>query len=268
MTRFHLVSDLHLDHADMGPLDLLGDVLVLAGDTASVRYLEMMGLAASRYLEAKRPILLVAGNHEFYGHRMDVALRQMHRWARRHGIVFLHNRKVTICGVRVFGSTAWTDYEFEGGLGARGIHMETAARYLNDHRLIRLDDAGRKFTPQDALRAHQKAMRILDSRLGEPFQGPTVVITHHGVHGNSVAARFAGSDINSAFVSDLSAVIEEHQPAAWFHGHVHDSFDYYLGKTRVVANPRGYPLRRWVAAGEKMPFENASFREDLVIDVR
>ena len=268
MTRFHLVSDLHLDHAEMGPLELLGDALILAGDTASARNLELMAPTVSRYLDAKRPILMVAGNHEFYGHRFDRILREMHRWARRHGIYFLHNREVVVGGVRVFGATAWTDYEFGGGPSARDAQMKTAQQYLNDHRLIRVDGTGRLFTPQDALRAHQKAMRILDARLGEPFPGPTVVVTHHGVHGNSVAARFQGSDINSAFVSDLSPLIAKHRPALVAHGHVHDSFDYMLGDTRVVANPRGYPQNRYVAPGQKRRFENAFFREDLVIDVK
>ena len=46
--------------------------------------------------------------------------------------------------------------------------------------------------------------------------------------------------MSAAFVSDLSEVIWDHQPDVWIHGHVHDSFDYEVGSTRVVCNPRGY----------------------------
>ena len=35
--------------------------------------------------------------------------------------------------------------------------------------------------------------------------------------------------------------VREHQPKLWIHGHSHDRCDYLLGKTRVVANPLGYP---------------------------
>jgi len=268
MTRIHIVSDLHLDHARMAPLPLVGDMLVLAGDTASAHYLEFMGGPVSNYLEAKRPIVFVAGNHEYYGHSMPHALRMMHRWARQHGLIFLHNRAVVVAGVRLFGATAWTDYEFGGA--PRRTNMLNAGRVLNDHRLIRAERGGygRLFTPEDALGAHRKSMRLLDARLGEAFQGPTVVLTHHGVHGNSVADRFKGSDINAAFVSDLTGVLAKHKPALAIHGHVHDSFDYMLGETRVVANPRGYPLSRYVSPGEKQRFENPQFREDLVIDVQ
>lgn len=267
MTRFHIVSDLHLDHARMAPLPLAGDVLILAGDTASAHNLELMGAPVSNYLEAKRPVVFVAGNHEHYGHAMPHALRMMHRWARKHGLIFLHNRAVVLGGVRIFGATAWTDYEFGGT--PRRTNMLGAARMLNDHRLIRMERGsfGRPFTPEDALKAHRKSMRLLDARLGEDFQGPTVILTHHGVHGNSVADRFKGSDINAAFVSDLTGVLSKHKPVLAIHGHVHDSFDYMLGASRVVANPRGYPLNRYVEPGGKQRFENPAFKEDLVIDV-
>jgi predicted phosphodiesterase len=34
--------------------------------------------------------------------------------------------------------------------------------------------------------------------------------------------------------------IIDHGPDLWVHGHTHNSFDYSLGKTRVVVNPYGY----------------------------
>ncbi len=49
--------------------------------------------------------------------------------------------------------------------------------------------------------------------------------------------RFAGTLLNAAFVSDLTPLIEKAD--LWIHGHVHDSFDYEIGDTRVIANPRG-----------------------------
>jgi Icc-related predicted phosphoesterase len=60
-------------------------------------------------------------------------------------------------------------------------------------------------------------------------------------------------------VSDLERQIRRWQPQLWLHGHTHDSFDYRVGATRVVANPRGY------APGGQI--ENASFDPDLVIEL-
>jgi hypothetical protein len=51
--------------------------------------------------------------------------------------------------------------------------------------------------------------------------------------------------------------------ALWVHGHTHSSFDYLLNGTRVVCNPRGYPLRR--QGGFENPDFNASFAVDLVL---
>ena len=47
-------------------------------------------------------------------------------------------------------------------------------------------------------------------------------------------------ELVACFVSDLEARILQWQPQLWLHGHTHDSFDYRIGGTRVVANPRGY----------------------------
>jgi hypothetical protein len=47
--------------------------------------------------------------------------------------------------------------------------------------------------------------------------------------------------MNGAYSSDLSDLILDHpQIKFWTHGHTHDQFDYMIGSTRVVCNPRGY----------------------------
>ncbi len=88
---------------------------------------------------------------------------------------------------------------------------------------------------------------------------PANPLTHFAPARASIHPRFEGSPLNACFVSDLQARILRWQPQLWLHGHVHDSFDYALGRTRVVANPRGY------APGGKV--ENARFDPSLVIEV-
>ena len=47
--------------------------------------------------------------------------------------------------------------------------------------------------------------------------------------------------MNGGYSSDLSEFILDHpQIRLWTHGHTHDEFDYMVGTTRVVCNPRGY----------------------------
>jgi hypothetical protein len=47
--------------------------------------------------------------------------------------------------------------------------------------------------------------------------------------------------MNGAYSSSLDEYILEHpQIKLWTHGHTHEDFDYMLGSTRIVCNPRGY----------------------------
>ena len=138
---------------------------------------------------------------------------------------------------------------------------------LNDHKFIRTSDGAEfpaPFTPSAAYKRHLAERRWLTDRLAEEHDGPTVCITHHGVHPRSLHERYADDGaINASFISDLSGIIDEHQPALWIHGHVHDTHDYVVGDgtTRIVCNPRGYSRGGGV-------FENAAgFIPDLVVEV-
>jgi hypothetical protein len=47
--------------------------------------------------------------------------------------------------------------------------------------------------------------------------------------------------MNGGFYSDLDDFIAYRpQIRLWMHGHTHEDFDYTIGTTRVVCNPRGY----------------------------
>jgi hypothetical protein len=96
--------------------------------------------------------------------------------------------------------------------------------------------------PGDTLAMHQQERAWLLAALNEPFDGPTVVITHHAPHRASIAPRFEGELMNGGFASQLPPEFFE-IPALWVHGHTHTCFDYQVEGCRVVCNPRGYPLR-------------------------
>jgi hypothetical protein len=47
--------------------------------------------------------------------------------------------------------------------------------------------------------------------------------------------------MNGAYSSDLSEfILDNPQIRVWTHGHTHDPFDYMVGSTRIICNPRGY----------------------------
>jgi hypothetical protein len=96
------------------------------------------------------------------------------------------------------------------------------------------------FSPDDCVALFNRHAGWLEARLAEPYAGPTVVITHHAPSPKSIHPRFAGSSLNACFASDAERLLDGSRARLWIHGHMHDSFDYCVNRTRVVCNPRGY----------------------------
>lgn len=266
--RIQLASDLHLDllKPDWPGERLIGpvpgvDVLVLAGDIANGA--EVFRLFAAWPTPTRVPIVFVAGNHEFYGHSIEPMLEKMREGAEMNNIHFLENESVEIGGVRFLGTTLWTDYRL--ARDRTQLHqMEHAQRGLSDHYQIRTG-RNNKFTAQDALNRHEVARAWLEEELAKPFDGKTVVVTHHGPHPLSVHPRYVGDRMNAAFVSDLSALM----PGVdlWLHGHTHAGSDYQVGRCRVVANPAGYVRNREFAHRDDFVFENETFDRNLIVEL-
>ena len=91
---------------------------------------------------------------------------------------------------------------------------------------------------------HRASRGFLERQFAVPYDGPTLVITHHAPHPRSLDARYAHDGTDPFFASDLTGPITEHEPDVWVHGHVHKHNDYRIGRTRIVSNPRGYPHER------------------------
>ena len=262
-----VLSDLHLELMAPGefiPPRTTADIVILAGDI----HKGIRGFAWARKQFPHQEVVYVAGNHEYYGEIWSSLLPRLRRKAKELGIHFLENDRVDLCGVRILGATLWTDFDLFG-VALRAKAMAAAARYMNDYasitvRRLRADDAipGQErnvpLTPEHTLRWHGKTRQWLTAALAEPFAGPTVVVTHHLPHEKSIHPRYVGEIENTAFGSDLSALMG---PATlWIHGHTHDGATYEVTGTRVICNPRGY--RR---SGGRC--ENRRFQPDLVVEV-
>lgn len=262
--KIQLASDLHLEFLERDwPRERLidcapdADVLVLAGDIANG------AKALTLFSGWPVPVLYLAGNHEFYGQILDPMRQRMREIAQESGIHFLDNDRVEINGVRFLGTTLWTDYQLDGER-SQVDSMRYVGQRLNDHFTIRTDKG--TFTTQHALAQHHTARAWLQAELNKPFDGKTVVVSHHGPHPLSVHPRYIGNRLNPGFVSDLSDLM----PGVdmWLHGHVHDSFDYQVDNCRVVANPAGYILNRSSAGTPAdFSFENRLFDRCLVLEV-
>lgn len=230
--RLHILSDLHVEFGLIALPDVGADVIVLAGDTG----VGMKGVRRIAHEFPDKPVLFVAGNHEYYGgnfQQVNQQLSQMHD-DRLH---FLNNDAIIIDGVRFLGCTLWTDFRLFGN----PVQAMLAAELdMNDFVNISFrDEQGkRKLKPEDTLALHRESRAWLESELDKSFDGPTVVITHHAPHPNSLAPGFTQDILSAAYVSDLTEMMGKAQ--LWIHGHTHSSWDYEVDGTRVICNPRGY----------------------------
>ena len=255
--KLWILSDLHVPSrvartatlfADAAPA---ADVAVVAGDVCEG--VEDAITFLIRTITRNMPVVFTLGNHEFYGEYLQEARRVARAQASRTPhLHLLDDDQVVIGGVRFVGSTLWTDYKLyaSGERARQNAAMYAAERGLADHNQVLMEPekpgyVARNFSPRDALALHETSVSFLRGTLARPHDGPTVVVTHHAPHPNSVHPRFAGDALSPAFVSDLSTLIDSGQPELWVHGHTHQPFDYMVeplnGRaTRVVCNPGGY----------------------------
>jgi len=232
MKMVQIFSDLHVDvvHCPVPKAADGVDCVVVAGDTCQ-------------------------GADEFYRHCLTEEIAQARSQASNYGIHFLENDAVVIGDVRFVGATLWTDYDLYGE-ERRALAMTEAFNGMNDHRRISwTKQPWQRFRPREALLMHRQSRQFIEQVLADPFDGPTCVVTHHAPLAASLDPRFGSVPINAAYASNLSTLIETGQPELWVHGHVHRSWDYWAGRTRIVSNPHGY-------GGE-----NRSFNPALTIDL-
>ncbi len=265
-----VLSDLHLEAAPFEvPAGTDFDVALLAGDIVSPGSKAADWVRRSGVLGRARAVLHVAGNHEFYDTTLqDELARLCARGAdARLPLHFLHCDSRIVDGVRFLGCTLWTDFALpiDTPAGARSDvarGMQAARGAMVDYRAIdfRSDSHWRKLTPEDSAALHGQQRAWLETALAAPFDGPTVVITHHGPHRHSLAPRYADDWVSTAFINHLPPHFFA-VPVLWVHGHTHTSFDYRVGNCRVLCNPRGYQL-----AGRAWP-ENRAFDPGLVVHI-
>jgi len=231
--KLHLVSDLHAGFVPFVPPETDADVLVLAGDVD----VGMRGMALAKAWSRGRPVIYVAGNHEYYGEAIPRHTERLAAGAEGSEVHFLERRAVAIDGVRFLGCTLWTDFEL---FGARMVAMAAAQEVMPDFREIRVSPEFRRLRPTDLEALHATSLRWLVARLEEEFAGPTVIVTHHAPSLRSCNPAHRTDPVSAAFASDLEWLLDG-RAALWLHGHTHHSCDYAIGGTRVVSNQRGYP---------------------------
>ncbi len=231
--RINYFSDVHLEFGDQALPNTDADIVVAAGDIGvfdqGVDWLKAIG----------KPVLYVAGNHEFYNNEYNRVLNTLRKECEGTNIVFLEKDQVIIQGVRFLGCTLWADLYIEGEQKAVAI-----GKSLNDFR--RVDYDSEAFNQKHFSALHHESKAWLEAELVKPYQGKTVVITHHApTEWSWIETPNALKKM--AYCNDLKALFHEYEIAVWFHGHVHNMGDYRIADARILSNTRGYVGRRMVS---------------------
>ena len=266
--KISICSDIHLEFGDLDfdntesaqVLILSGDICVardiaqrdpygvLGPEYRSNRYHEFFQRCADRFEQ----VIYIVGNHEHYHH--DFAKTIPHIKDVLSYLPNLHvmeKESLDISNVTFLAGTLWTDMNREDPDTLHGIR-----NYMNDFRCITnsakethfRDGDGKfqtrvsKFTPEDTVEEHKAMLEFVSSSIAAHPDRQYVVVGHHSPSRLSTAAQYVDERmVNGAYSSDLDQfILDRPQIRLWTHGHTHHEFDYLIGTTRVVCNPRGY----------------------------
>lgn len=217
-------------------------------------------------------VIYVAGNHEHYHGDYAHTLQNLKRkLAYIKNLYVLDRESKVIDDVTFVGGTLWTDMNKEDPLTL--FHMKSM---MNDFRCVKNsnryvyrnvpiykrkeDDSGYElndkgfmieigmkkkespsiFCAEDAVEDHKKMVEYIKLVTSNP--GKYVVVGHHAPSKKSTHPRYAHDTImNGGYSSELDEMIMARPNIKlWTHGHTHEEFDYMIGETRIVCNPRGY----------------------------
>lgn len=263
--KIQVVSDLHLEFSDVVIPNAGADVLILSGDIMVADDLHRHAAAdfnpyssgafadLSRRLETAQRfrgflkrcsdtfphVVYVAGNHEFYHFRWFQTLEVLKEECDRYSnVYFLERECKKIDDVTFVGGTLWTDMNKNDPLTLHAVRD-----MMNDYRVIRNDKAGfTSLKPADTATRHALTRNYIKTVIEDKPDEKFVVVGHHAPSKLSTHEQYANDHLmNGAYSSDMSEFILDHpQIKLWTHGHTHHPFDYVIGETRIVCNPRGY----------------------------
>jgi DNA repair exonuclease SbcCD nuclease subunit len=190
-------------------------------------------------------VIFIVGNHEHYNgdfvktipHFKDVLgyLTNLH---------ILEKEIWVLDDVTFIGGTLWTD------MNKRDIRtLHEISRMMNDFRCV--DNSAKladqrgwngRFSTTDAADDHDAMLEYIRLMIEGKFDQKFVVVGHHAPSRLSTHPRYAHEAImNGGYSSELDDFILDHpQIKLWTHGHTHEDFDYCIGSTRILCNPRGY----------------------------
>lgn len=218
-------------------------ILILAGDICEFQYIFFYANAWKALARRFIAVVWVPGNHEYcgsstpYGNKTFFYYKEL---LRKYGNIYLlDNSSVEVGGQMFYGATLWTNYD-NNPVSALACGVMYDFRYGMDDN----NDSPRLTVPNDYVERNEVAVDKLTQFLDRTHRD-VIVVSHFAPTHQSIHERYqtvANTLRNYHFVNSLDdLIIANPQIKLWVHGHTHTQFDYSVGATRVVCNPKGFP---------------------------
>jgi len=235
--KIQYASDLHLEFADnwrhlrAHPLEVAGDILLLAGD---IGYLgddnyskhPFWDWAAENYKE----VHCCMGNHEFYKYFDVATLPDDFAMEIRPNVFSHYNGIVRFDDTDIILSTLWSKIPLDDA-----YHTE---HVVSDFRRILYN--GELMTFADFNAEHERCLTFIKNAVAQSKASSKIVVTHHVPSFRMLHPRFQGSKANGAFIVELENYIATSGIDYWIYGHSHTNIDVMIGKTQCLSNQFGY----------------------------
>lgn len=263
--KINVISDLHLEFSDLVLPG--GEVLILSGDVCEAKHVKAEydvnnilnegNPDTGNYKRSDRwtrffqeectkyeKVFYVVGNHEHYGYTFHKTVPHLKDMMPTN-VTVLEKECMEYNGVLFLGATLWTDMNNFDQLTL--YHMKSM---MNDYRQITMLNEAKsvyhRLIPEYTTTEHVKTKELFKFYLEENRRRetplPVVVLTHHAPSKLSTHPHYANDTImNGAYSSDLSEfILDNPEIRLWTHGHTHHTFEYKIGDTTIMCNPRGY----------------------------
>lgn len=251
---FQVFSDLHLEVGQQyssWDFPIKAPYLILAGDIGRLADYDVFLSFLERQTNRFQSVFLVLGNHEFYGSSFAEGIVRAQRLVSeprlQEKLVLLHRRRFDVpdSDVTILGCSLWshiTDSARELVSAKVNDFRRISEWTTSSHNAEHTNDL--KWLREQVKMIQQEESRAAKENRQSQSKRKILIVTHHApsIKGTS-EPRFEGSEINTAFATDLLERKEDWKDVvAWVYGHTHYSTEFQKVGVRVLSNQRGYVL--------------------------
>ncbi len=235
--KIQYVSDLHLEFPDNTrwfvnhPLEVVGDILLVAGDSGYINTQDYMRHPFWKWASHNyEQVIIALGNHEFYQGADPTDFPDGFVGEIHHNVHYYYNAVISVDDIDIIVSTLWA-------------HIDPDKMYYTEKSVsdfYRIMYHGHRLNAIDFNAEHERCLRFIKDAVEHSCSTTKIVLTHHVPTQLCTADEFRNSLINGAFSVELGNYIANTDIDYWIYGHSHRNIEATIGSTRILSNQFGY----------------------------